>query len=94
MSRLDRLRALEARLGPPRLILLAFEAPDPERDQAIQAGPREVLLIIYTGLPARGHRNHYHLRNTCRGLPPRGRGAGRSCSRDAIDHLGGDPHAV
>jgi hypothetical protein len=53
-----------------------------------------VLLIIYTGLPARGHRNHYHLRNTCRGLPPRGRGAGRSCSRDAIDHLGGDPHAV
>ena len=52
MSRLHRLRALEARLGPPRLILLAFEAPDPERDQAImdQAGPRDTVLIVFTGL--------------------------------------------
>lgn len=51
MSRLDRLRALEARLGPPRLILVAFEKPDPERDQAIQAGPRDTLVLIFTGVP-------------------------------------------
>ena len=53
MSRLDRLRALEEKLGPPRLILLAFEKPRQERDQAImdQAGARDTLLVVYTGLP-------------------------------------------
>lgn len=51
MSRLDRLRALEARLGPPKLIVVAFEKPDRDRDQAIQAGPLDKVLIIYTGLP-------------------------------------------
>lgn len=52
MSRLHRLRALEARLGPPRFILLAFEKPDRDRDQAImdQAGPRDTVLIVYTGV--------------------------------------------
>lgn len=50
MSRLDRLRALEEKLGPPRLIVLAFEKPGRERDQAIQAGPRDTVLIVYTGV--------------------------------------------
>lgn len=52
MSRLDRLRALELKLGPPRLIVLAFEKPDPERDQAImdQAGPLDKVLIVFTGV--------------------------------------------
>jgi len=51
MSRLNRLRALEEKLGPPRLILLAFERPDRERDQAIQAGPLDKVLVVYTGIP-------------------------------------------
>lgn len=53
MSRLDRLRALEEKLGPPRFVLLAFERPDRDRDQAImdQAGPRDTMLIVYTGIP-------------------------------------------
>jgi|688.fasta_scaffold43197_6 hypothetical protein len=53
MSRLDRLRALEEKLGPPRLILLAFEKPDQGRDQAImdQANPRDTTLVVYVGIP-------------------------------------------
>ncbi len=57
MTRERRLSLLEEALrdeaDKPRLRVLAFAEPDPERDAALEGRyPRDRLFIVYTGVPA------------------------------------------